>query len=337
MQKLIYGVGALFAVLVVIGLALPGQSRFVVAVEIDAPSATVFAQVNDMRRFELWSPVHEVDGNAEVVFSGPDRGVGSTMRWDGVVVGSGTQTIVESQPYEYVETRVNHGEPGEAKTWFEIQAADGGTQVLWGFEHDYGLNLVGRYFGLMATGVLRRSHETAIANLKQLAESLPRDDFGQLVVEHVDVAPLDIAYRPGSAAPNPAAMSAALGDAYFEVLRFMDNHGLRQAGSPLAIERSFRGSERRFDAGIPISGLSEQTPRRKGNVRIGATYGGAAIRVEHRGAYRNLGDTQRRAAAYLAALGIERNGDAWEEYVSDPAEVPEAELLTWIYYPIKDR
>ena len=33
--------------------------------------------------------------------------------------------------------------------------------------------------------------------------------------------------------------------------------------------------------------------------------------------------------------GIERNGDAWESYVSDPAKVPEAELVTLIYYPVR--
>jgi effector-binding domain-containing protein len=37
----------------------------------------------------------------------------------------------------------------------------------------------------------------------------------------------------------------------------------------------------------------------------------------------------------LAALDIERAGDAWESYVSDPTKVPEAKLLTYVYYPIK--
>ena len=47
-----------------------------------------------------------------------------------------------------------------------------------------------------------------------------------------------------------------------------------------------------------------------------------------------LGATHRKIAAYLAALGIERAGDAWESYVSDPTKVPESELLTYVYYPI---
>jgi effector-binding domain-containing protein len=40
-------------------------------------------------------------------------------------------------------------------------------------------------------------------------------------------------------------------------------------------------------------------------------------------------------SAYLAALAIKRNGDAWEAYVSDPGNVLEPDLLTYVYYPIK--
>ena len=38
---------------------------------------------------------------------------------------------------------------------------------------------------------------------------------------------------------------------------------------------------------------------------------------------------------YLAALGIERNGDAWESYVSDPGKVAEEELQTFVFYPVR--
>ena len=69
--------------------------------------------------------------------------------------------------------------------------------------------------------------------------------------------------------------------------------------------------------------------------KLANTYSGPAIRVRHSGSYRQLGTTHRKIAAYLAALGLERNGDAWETYISDPTRVPEAELLTDIYYPVR--
>jgi effector-binding domain-containing protein len=69
-------------------------------------------------------------------------------------------------------------------------------------------------------------------------------------------------------------------------------------------------------------------------VKIGETYAGNVIRVRHAGSYQSLGATHLKIAAYLAALGIERAGDAWESYVSDPTKVSESELLTYVYYPI---
>ena len=336
MQKFLYVIGAVVALLIVVGLLLPRHSRVEVSMPVDAPPATVYALVNDFRRVDLWSPRTATDPNARIVFSGPNRGVGATVTWDGVIVGSGTQTIVESRANEHVATTINPGEPGEARTWFDIEREDGKTGVTWGFAHDHGLNLVGRYFALLLSGVVKRDYENGIRALKELAESLPRTDFGDLDIEHLVVEPVQIVYLPTTSQPEPAAISDAMGKAYFEILSFIDTHGLTEAGAPLSIVRGFAGSEMRFDAAIPVRGVTDALPRDGAAVKVGNTYSGPAIRIRHVGSYRQLGTTHRKITAYLAALGLERNGDAWETYVSDPTRVPEAQLLTDIYYPIRD-
>ena len=335
MQKVLFGVGAFVALLLLGGLALPSHSRFVVTTDIDAPRATVFALVNDMRRKDLWSPVTATDPNARIIFSGPARGVGSTMTWDGSIAGSGTQSITVSRPFEFVETVINAGEAGESRTWFELADGVGFTRVLWGFEHDYGLNIVGRYLGLMVTGVIHRDYEKNIGGLRELAESLPRADFADVELEQLVVEPADIAYVRTTSAPAAGATSAAMGAALFEVLSFIDEHGLSEAGAPISIARAFSGAELRFDSAIPVRGVTDATPREDSGVRIGRSYGGTVIRTQHMGSYRTLSETHRKIAAYLAALGIQRNGDSWESYVSDPTKTDEANLLTYIYYPIR--
>ena len=90
-----------------------------------------------------------------------------------------------------------------------------------------------------------------------------------------------------------------------------------------------------FDAAIPVRGVTADTPRDGTGVRLGFTHEGLVIRVGHVGSYRRLTATHRKISAYLAALGIERDGAAWESYVSDPRDVTEDELLTYVYYPIK--
>ena len=45
-------------------------------------------------------------------------------------------------------------------------------------------------------------------------------------------------------------------------------------------------------------------------------------------------ERERMVAGKRLTKGIKRAGAAWESYVSDPTKVPEAELVTYIYYPI---
>jgi effector-binding domain-containing protein len=127
-----------------------------------------------------------------------------------------------------------------------------------------------------------------------------------------------------------------MGKAYFEILSFIDAQGLAEDGAPMSILRGFAGSQLLFDAAIPVRGISDATPRAGATVRLGLTYSGPAIRVRHTGSYRQLGASHRKIAAYLAALGLERNGDPWETYISDPSRVPEAQLLTDVYYPVRE-
>ena len=257
------------------------------------------------------------------------------MTWDGAIIGSGNQVITKSQPHEYVEIAMSPGEAGEARTWFQLTPGVGTTIVTWGFEADYGLNIVGRYFASMLGGVVARDYHEGLAALGELAESLPGADFSDIEIEHIVVAADDIAYLSATSRPEPAAIAEAMGKAYFQILNFIDKNDLTDAGAPLSITRDFSGSELAFDAAIPVRGLTDSTPRNTTGVKIGKIYAGQVIRVRHVGSYRLLATTHRKISAYLAALGISRNGAAWESYVSDPGKVPEDELLTYVYYPIR--
>lgn len=334
-QKLLYGVGALVVLLIIIGFALPRRHHVEASMEIDAHPATVFALLNDFRRHALWSPLIDTDPNVRMQYSGNSTGVGATMSWDGAIVGSGTQTIVASKPYELVGIVINPGEPGEARSRFTLVPATGITNVTWGFDADYGMNIVGRYFAAMLGSVVVRDYERGLANLKELAESLPPADFSDLEIEHLVVEASDIAYVSTTSRPEPAAISQAMGDAYFRILNFIDERGLEVAGAPMSIMRTYSGAELVFDAAIPVDGQTESAAQGGAGIKLGQTYAGTVIRVKHRGSYRSLAATHRKISAYLAAHGIERNGDAWESYVSDPSNAPEEDLLTYVYYPIK--
>ncbi|MFQ5983365.1 MAG: hypothetical protein ACE5KS_08325, partial [Woeseiaceae bacterium] len=236
--------------------------------------------------------------------------------------------------YERVATALDLGDQGEASAIFELNETDDGTEVVSTFDLAFGFNLIGRYVGLMLDGVVGADYEKGLASLKSMAEGLPKADFSDVEIEHIVVEATDIAYLPTGSIPEATAVSDAMGKAFFEILTFIDKNDLADAGAPISISRAFSGSEIRFDAAIPVRGITDETPRSGDSVRLGTTYEGPVIRAKHVGSYRGLGRTHDKVAAYLAALGIERNGDAWESYVSDPTRTEQEDLITYVYYPV---
>lgn len=334
LRSFFYSTGTVLLALLVVGLTLPSEAIVERSVKIDANRATVFALLNDFRQVEKWSPWLNDDPNARIEFSGPARGVGTTVAWDGDIIGQGSQTITESVPYSRVATVLDITNQGKADTAFVVLGTAEGTEVIWSFSIDFGFNLVGRYVGLIIVGSVRDDYEEGLVNLKSMAEGLPAADFTNLEIEHLVVEATDIAFLPTSSAPQAAAMSEAMGKAYFDILGFIALNNLAEAGAPISIAREFSGSEIRFDAAIPVRGMADRELRGDASVKLGKTYEGPVIRAKHIGSYRLLGRTHDKVAAYLAALGIERNGDAWESYVGDPTRTHETQLVTYVYYPI---
>ena len=256
--------------------------------------------------------------------------------WSGPVIGRGVEAITESEAFSRIVTRIDDGNGRIASHRILLSNDDGRTGVVWVYEREYGLNLVGRYFALIEDGIAGPRIERDLERLADYAESLPRADFSDLDVERLVVEAVDIAYLATRSRPDAAAISAAMGESFFDILDFIDRHGLTADGAPMSITRAFSGGDLLFDAAIPVRGVAASTPRDAERVRIGKTYEGAVIRVRHVGGYGGLGRTHDKIAAYLAARGLERNGDAWESYVSDPARTDESGLLTYIYYPIRN-
>lgn len=333
-QKIAVAAGGFAFAVVAIGIFLPSVATVERSAVVDAYPATVFALINDFHQIDKWSGWRATDPNLRFGISGARRGVGAELDWNGSILGRGSRRITTSVPYERV-TILQDTDGSESSLSILLTDVGGTTNMVWRFERDFGLNVFARYFGLLLDGIIGPVYESDIDRLSRMAQSLPPSDFSDVDIEHVVVEAVDIAFIPTSSEPLAQAISAALGDAYFQVLSFIDANGLKEAGAPLSISRDFRGAELRFDAGIPIRGITDATPRSQNSVEIGRSYGGPVIRAKHVGSYLTLGRTHDKIAAYLAALGIERQGDAWESYVSDPTRTAADELVTYVYYPVR--
>ncbi len=127
-------------VLVVLGFAayvamLPGEFRVQRSGKIGAPPDKVFALVNDLHKWDAWSPWAKLDPNAKNGFEGPEAGAGASFNWDGNdEVGAGKMTIVESKPNDLVRLKLEFTRPmhGRNDTEFTFKPDNaGGTLVTW--------------------------------------------------------------------------------------------------------------------------------------------------------------------------------------------------------------
>jgi len=337
LKKILLGLAVLAALLVLIGLFLPSSAQVERSTTIDAPPATVFALVDGFRSFNKWSPWAERDPATEYAFEGPDSGVGAKMSWSSQnpQVGAGYQQIMVSEPYSLVQSHLDFGSQGTAEAFFRLEPADAGTTITWGFDTDFGLNLVSRYMGLMFDKWIGADYEAGLASLRKLAEGLPKVDWTDMEIEVVEVEPAVLVYTSASSPWEVAAIGQAFGEAYGQIGAFMAANQLELSGAPLAITTSYSDEEWRFDAGIPIAEMPAIEIDPASPVQIRRTRGGKTVRGVSVGSYATLSTNWDKVRSWVATHGYEEAGMPWEEYVSDPGETPEEDLTTHLYLPVR--
>jgi effector-binding domain-containing protein len=337
-RRIMLGVGVLLVAAMAAAYLLPRNVRVERSATITAPRATVFTLLDSFRQFNKWSPWFELDPGAKYTYEGPGAGVGAKILWAGdpQKLGSGSQVITASERYEKVEADVDFGQGGTpAKQVFTLAADGAGTKVTWSMDVDLGMNPISRYFGLGFDGMIGRDFDKGLALLKTLAEGLPKADFAGLEIEAVLVEPVTVAYVPASSARDDAAIAAAIAKAYGEVGAFMRAQKLKQAGAPITIDTGSSGMGYLFDAAIPVDGVPAKPVSPDSRVQLKQTYGGKVLKVALRGPYSQIPGTYDKIVAYIAAHGIEPNGNSWDEFANDPATVKASDVLTNIYFPIK--
>ena len=99
-----------------------------------APPATVHAMIENMHRFNDWSPWQKYDPTVKTDYAGPATGVGASQHWVGSgEMGEGRMTITESRPNELIRIKLEFFKPFAATNTAEITFKPEGNQtaVTW--------------------------------------------------------------------------------------------------------------------------------------------------------------------------------------------------------------
>ncbi len=133
-KKILIGLVLIIAVFCAYVAMLPNEYRIERSLKIEGKPDQVFAQVNDLRKFNDWSPWAKLDPNSTAEFSGAGSGEGAAFSWAGNhEVGKGKMTIIESRPNERIAMRLDFKEPMEDTATVEFLFKPDGesTHVTW--------------------------------------------------------------------------------------------------------------------------------------------------------------------------------------------------------------
>ena len=141
---------------------------------ISAPPAEVFDQVNDLQKWQAWSPWAKLDPLATNSYTGPSSGVGAAMSWSGNnKIGVGCMTITESQPYELIRFKLEFHKPFKATnaSEFIFKADESETTVIWSMRGTN--NFMGKAMSLIMNcdKMVGGQFEQGLATMKSVVET----------------------------------------------------------------------------------------------------------------------------------------------------------------------
>jgi len=151
----------------------PSDFRVTRSAAIAAPPEAVFSQVNDLHRWEAWSPWAKLDPAAKSTYEGPAAGVGAAFSWAGNnQVGEGRMTITESRPNDLIRMNLEFIKPIKATniTEFTFKPEGNLTVVAWTMSGKN--NFISKAIGLFmdCEKMVGGQFEKGLAQIKSIAE-----------------------------------------------------------------------------------------------------------------------------------------------------------------------
>jgi hypothetical protein len=168
-SKILIGLAAIVLIFVVVVATRPSDFKVERKAVIPAPAAVVFAQVNDMHKWQTWSPWAKMDPNAKISYEGPEAGIGSAFSWAGnSEIGEGKMTVTESHPNDLVRFKLEFIKPfaGTNEALFTFQPKGNDTEVTWAMtgKNNFLMKAIGLF--LDCDKMVGPQFEQGLANLK---------------------------------------------------------------------------------------------------------------------------------------------------------------------------
>jgi effector-binding domain-containing protein len=159
------------------------------------------------------------------------------------------------------------------------------------------------------------------------APAQPDEAFGQ----EVTLPERTVIYLQGHSSWDNALDT--LVDAFKSLNEYLAKEGITPNGPPMTIYTQTDDTGFSFRAAVPIAEAPKDPP--KGDIAVGVTPSGKALKFVHRGSYDAMDSTYEAITNYLDDKQLESRNVLVEEYETDILKTPAENLVVTIYVPLK--
>ncbi len=177
LKKILIVLAAIVVVFVAVVAMQPSEFRVMRTATMSAPASAVFAQVNDLHKWEAWSPWAKLDPAAKNAFEGPPAGTGAIFRWAGNnQVGEGSMTITESRPNELIRFNLEFVKPmaGTSTAEFTFKPEGNQTAVTWSMTGKNNFIAKAMCLFMNMDHMVGGQFEKGLAAMKSIVEATPK-------------------------------------------------------------------------------------------------------------------------------------------------------------------
>jgi Polyketide cyclase / dehydrase and lipid transport len=161
-------------VFLITAVVQPSDFRITRSATLSAPASAIFPHVNELQKWQAWSPWAKLDPNAKNSFEGPAAGNGAKMSWAGNnKIGSGSMTITESHPSELVRFKLEFFKPFKASNVAEFTFLPDGDQTTVTWSMSGKNNYIAKAMGLIVNcdRMVGGQFEQGLAAMKSIVET----------------------------------------------------------------------------------------------------------------------------------------------------------------------
>ena len=302
-------------------------------VTISKPVEEVFAIIADFNSWRLWSPWLCQEPECPVAIQGEPGHEGHAQTWDGTRIGSGEMMLMSIESPRHLKYKITFLKPwkSQSKVNFEFSGEGDNTKVIWSMQGTLPIFMF--FMRKMMTALVGSDYERGLAMLKEFAEA------GEVPskVNVLDEAECEGFYYLGKRRNcSLKDVGSSMEKDFVELHALIEKEDLPKPDLSFSFYHEYDMIKQRCEYTTGFGYTSKPAVEQEDDLESGKIEKHKALRVDHLGAYRHLGNGWSTSHGLLRAKKqkASKSIPMYEIYENFPGEVDEKDILTKIHIPI---